>query len=205
MLLVLPCDGIDRCRPDNTGESMSISQIIKQCEVGSYSQAIEAVKRYVHNVGAKLKVCKPYAGPAGPEPTPSELSQLVSVLRRHPHVNTEPLQEFLRQDQRRLSSGIAASGLVLAQPYSKEEWNDAALKADETLNELKPKKSQAPRTSTNEERDQYCYEQKRAGKTWREIQRVVNGTPRWEPLESEQGVSQAARRYAERHNRKWPI
>jgi hypothetical protein len=55
----------------------TIAEVIRKAEAGDHGPAIEAVKRYIHNVGAKLEVCKPYAGPEGPEPTPSELSQLV--------------------------------------------------------------------------------------------------------------------------------
>jgi hypothetical protein len=62
-----------------------------------------------------------------------------------------------------------------------------------------------PRRSPNEERDRFCYEQKCAGMSWKGIRQAVNGRPDWEPIDTDQGLSQAAKRYAERHNKPWPI
>lgn len=69
-------------------------------------------------------MCPPYQGDPGPEPTPSELDRL----------GMESLREFIRQDQRRLSPGIPASGFVMTEPFDKAAWFHAALKLDEDLN-----------------------------------------------------------------------
>ena len=61
------------------------------------------------------------------------------------------------------------------------------------------------RQSGNEGRDRYCYTQLKAGKALKEIQTGVNRQQGWDPLETPQAVSQAAKRYAQRHGKKWPI
>jgi len=61
------------------------------------------------------------------------------------------------------------------------------------------------RVSTNEARDRFCYNQRKAGKALKEIQTKVNEKEGWEPLGTPQAVSGAAKRYAIRHGKKWPI
>jgi hypothetical protein len=65
-------------------------------------------------------------------------------------------------------------------------------------------KARKPR-SGNEARDGYCYEQLKAGTPLKRIQEMLNARKDWEPLCTEQAVSQAARRYAERHGKPWPV
>jgi hypothetical protein len=61
------------------------------------------------------------------------------------------------------------------------------------------------RRSGNEARDRYCYARLRARRPLAEIRAKVNATAGWEELYTNQGVSQAARRHAERHNLPWPL
>jgi len=55
----------------------------------------------------------------------------------------------------------------------------------------------------NESRDKYCYEQMMDGKTRAWIKNHVK--PAWYSIDSEQGISEAAKRYAKRHRLPWPI
>jgi hypothetical protein len=121
-----------------------ISEIIQQADAGDCGPAIEAVKRYIHNAGASLRVCRSYQGESGPEPTPAELAELVAVLCDHGSrlADMMPLQVWLWQDQRRLSPGIATSGMLLPQQHSPGEWVNAALRADAALNDLKRRAEQ---------------------------------------------------------------
>lgn len=125
----------------------TVSDAIRRAESGDYRLAVECVKKYLHNRAAELRGRKPYeeskeGGPV-PEPAPSELYQLAAVLRQH-HPDGGSLQEFILQEQRRLDSGIRASGLVLSGRFDPAKWNDAALRADLWLSDLKsPQKSAA--------------------------------------------------------------
>jgi hypothetical protein len=65
----------------------------------------------------------------------------------------------------------------------------------------KPRKRQ----SSNEARDRFCYAQLKVGTTLKEIRAAVNSRQGWEPLATDQAVSQAAKRYAQRHGKEWPI
>jgi hypothetical protein len=54
-------------------------------------------------------------------------------------------------------------------------------------------------------RDKYCYDRMTKGDTLAKIKEAVNRRKKWEPLYTEPGVSQAAKRYAKKHGKKWPI
>jgi hypothetical protein len=57
----------------------------------------------------------------------------------------------------------------------------------------------------NDARDKTAYELRRKGKSLQEIKNQINAKRRWQPLESVQGVSAAAKRYAQRNNLPWPV
>ncbi len=116
---------------------MNTSEIVKSHNI---IESLEATKRYIFGIAEKLKLAKPFAGNAGPLPTIKELQDLVNLLANHArghNVDSTPLLDFLRQEKKRLSPGIVASGLTLAGKFDKAVWNDAALKVDECLNVIK--------------------------------------------------------------------
>ena len=63
----------------------------------------------------------------------------------------------------------------------------------------------AKKRNPNDPRDAYIYREMKAGTTHAAIRTHVNNHEGWEPLHTEQGISQAAKRYAERHNKPWPL
>jgi hypothetical protein len=63
----------------------------------------------------------------------------------------------------------------------------------------------ASKKNASDERDKFAYTSLTDGKTLQEIKNKINSKRKWEPLESVQGVSAAAKRYAERHSLPWPI
>lgn len=55
-------------------------------------------------------------------------------------------------------------------------------------------------------RNKYCYDCRAAGQSLQAIKNAVNARDdEWEPIDSLQGISQAAKRYAELFNKPWPI
>lgn len=60
------------------------------------------------------------------------------------------------------------------------------------------------RASEHDPRDRYCYEQIADGTTLKLIREGVIRRRRWEPIDTVQGVSHAAKRYALRHSLRWP-
>jgi hypothetical protein len=54
-------------------------------------------------------------------------------------------------------------------------------------------------------RDKYIYERMKKGDSLKKIMEDVNRRRRWEPLTTTQGVSQAAKRHAEKHGLTWPL
>lgn len=67
----------------------------------------------------------------------------------------------------------------------------------------KAKAAIPPATNPNDARDKFCYDKMASGKTRAWIRNHLSTS--WEPLNSEQGVSAAAKRYAERRSLPWPI
>jgi hypothetical protein len=59
--------------------------------------------------------------------------------------------------------------------------------------------------NANDKRDSFIYSQMKAGVSLKDLLAIVNNRKAWEPLESEQGISAAAKRYAERQDKLWPI
>jgi hypothetical protein len=59
--------------------------------------------------------------------------------------------------------------------------------------------------SSNDPRDTFCYYQLKKGTSLKDIKIAVQKRKEWEPLNSEQAVWQAARRYAIRKGLPWPI
>jgi hypothetical protein len=57
----------------------------------------------------------------------------------------------------------------------------------------------------NGPRDKFIYDNLANGKSRAWIRNRINNRSSWEPLDTEQGVSAAARRYALRHRLSWPI
>jgi hypothetical protein len=55
----------------------------------------------------------------------------------------------------------------------------------------------------NEARDKFCYEQMLKGEPRKTIR--ANLECSWEQIESDQGITAAAKRYAKRNNKTWPI
>ena len=54
-------------------------------------------------------------------------------------------------------------------------------------------------------RDKYCYEQMAKGRSLKEIMAAVNKRKVWEPIATVQGISAAARRYANANVLPWPL
>jgi hypothetical protein len=108
---------------------------------------------------------------------------------------------------------VGRAGLSSLPPRPELRWHELFLEINRSWAMVEgrlqaaspPEDKQRKRRSTNEDRDCYCYQQKKAGQTWRAIQEAVNNRSEWEPIDTEQGVSQAAKRYAERHDKPWPI
>jgi hypothetical protein len=63
----------------------------------------------------------------------------------------------------------------------------------------------SPKPSPNDPRDKFCYQMKTRKKSNAWIKLKVDERKRWEPITTEAGIPQAARRYAERKNLPWPI
>lgn len=61
------------------------------------------------------------------------------------------------------------------------------------------------RPNGNDARDKFIYDRLRKGHTLAGIRSELDGRSGWEILTSEQGISQAAKRYAGRHELPWPI
>jgi hypothetical protein len=85
--------------------------------------------------------------------------------------------------------------------HRRDLYDQLLLFVDETIELLKPRRREAH----NEARNRYCYNQLRAGKSLKDIRLNVNARQGWNPLESYQAVSQAAKRYAQRHGLPWPL
>lgn len=54
-------------------------------------------------------------------------------------------------------------------------------------------------------RDKYCYERMAAGDSLKGIREAVNARQAWDSLDTDQGVSEAAKRYATIHGKRWPV
>ncbi|MBM3996837.1 MAG: hypothetical protein FJ303_22185 [Planctomycetes bacterium] len=61
------------------------------------------------------------------------------------------------------------------------------------------------KTGKSNPRDKYCYERLKKGDSLKAIMEAVNDRPTWEPLYTSQAVSQASRRYAQKHGKPWPL
>jgi hypothetical protein len=70
---------------------------------------------------------------------------------------------------------------------------------------LRRNQSQVTKHNANDPRDSYIYHALAQGNTLHEIKNEVNTHHEWELIETEQGISQAAKRYAKRHGLTWPI
>jgi hypothetical protein len=99
-------------------------------------EAVRAVERYVFREGANRKLCRPYQGPEGPEPSPAELYDLIDELRswsirNSSPIDTGPIREFGAAERRRLAgdSPIIVSGFV----PSRAAWEQAPGGADEVI------------------------------------------------------------------------
>jgi hypothetical protein len=57
----------------------------------------------------------------------------------------------------------------------------------------------------NDPRDRFCYTSLKNGESLKWIMQEVNKRKKWESLSTEQAVSQAAKRYAERKELPWPL
>jgi hypothetical protein len=75
-----------------------------------------------------------------------------------------------------------------------------------------PSDSQRPPTlkqqnssGTVNPRDKYCYNRMSRGDSLQVIKNAINRRRGWDPLDTIQGVSAAAKRYAIKHGRPWPI
>jgi hypothetical protein len=62
-----------------------------------------------------------------------------------------------------------------------------------------------PKRSPNDPRDEFCYKQLKRKRSLAQLMLEVNEREDWERLESEQAVSQAAKRYASRRSLVWPL
>jgi hypothetical protein len=60
------------------------------------------------------------------------------------------------------------------------------------------------RASEHDPRDKYCYEQIADGTPLKTIREGVTLRKWWEPIDTVQGVTHAAKRYAVRHSLRWP-
>src|SRR5262249_3143531 len=65
--------------------------------------------------------------------------------------------------------------------------------------------SLTPKTSANDARDRFCYKALKAGRSLAWVRGQVAKRKRWEELATPQGVSQAAKRYADRNGLDWPV
>ena len=83
---------------------------------------------------------------------------------------------------------------------------DVFQRAVEKLSDSSPSETPpASKENPNDKRDKFAYTSLKAGKSLQVIKNKINNRRTWEPLESVQGVSAAAKRYAERHSLPWPI
>jgi hypothetical protein len=120
--------------------------------------AIEAIKCFLHNEGARRELCAPYCQPSKltevPEPTLQDLFDLIDelcswvvrgILSRGVVFDVLPLREFRSAEIPRPSTGRAAipsSGFSLTnEPFGRKltnaEWKGYAGRADVALNLLK--------------------------------------------------------------------
>jgi hypothetical protein len=89
-------------------------------------------------------------------------------------------------------------------------WRNAVVSAmnDHTagiVTELEQQQASLRPASKMNPRDKYCYERMKKGDLLKAIMAAVNRRKGWEPLETVQGVSQAAKRHARKHGLKWPL
>jgi hypothetical protein len=105
--------------------------------------AIEEVKRYIHNEGANRKLCARYQGDSGPTPSHAECLELLDGLRdwciRYKLFElASSLQAFrypvLGSSGTPVTSGLALPSAVMPRDDS---WRQAALRIDEALSALK--------------------------------------------------------------------
>ena len=70
-----------------------------------------------------------------------------------------------------------------------------------------PSQTAAPKENPNDKRDEFAYTSLKAGKSLQVIKNKINNRRAWQPLESLQGVSAAAKRYAlrQRPPLPWPV
>jgi hypothetical protein len=105
---------------------------------------VEAAKRYIYAEAASRGSSAPYQGPSGLTPTPAELPALIDGLREwavrnSSAIDTDPLLTFRHVDLNRQgkSAILCGSGSFLSWPPGQGEWERAAQRAVEALNELK--------------------------------------------------------------------
>lgn len=70
---------------------------------------------------------------------------------------------------------------------------------------LSSEKRQGTRQNSNDNRDKFCYEKLKAGKTLAWIKSHIGKNSSWDSVETEAGISAAAKRYSQRKNLPWPL
>jgi hypothetical protein len=116
----------------------------------------------------------------------------------HPQTMWRLLGKAARQLEREVSSGID-----LQIGPGRHQGNGAA--EGGTRGNTRHEDGVLVIANPNDPRDKFIYEHMAKGKTRAWIRNRVSARKPWERLESDQGVSDAARRYAVRHNLPWPI
>jgi hypothetical protein len=92
-----------------------------------------------------------------------------------------------------------------------EMWHDIKKRvgeyADALLAALNPdgaNRKALRKASANDPRDKFCYDSLKKRKSLKWIKDALSKRSQWEPLSTTQGISQAAKRYADRHSLPWP-
>jgi hypothetical protein len=90
-----------------------------------------------------------------------------------------------------------------------KEHLDIAKRQLDALNQIASKiqpQRKRKTKSPNDDRDEYCYEQIKAQKkSLAAIRTEVNGNKDWDAIYTDQGISEAAKRYAKRKGLPWPV
>jgi hypothetical protein len=132
------------------------------------------------------------------------------LSRYHPDAEILPLKHWSEIGE----LAILCDHERCKKPAMKEKeirsWKSTVISAMSThtagiVSEIEQRRTALGAPAKPNPRDKYCYERMKKGDSLKKIMATVNNRRRWYPLDTIQGVSQAAKRHAQNHGLKWPV
>jgi hypothetical protein len=132
------------------------------------------------------------------------------LSRHHPDAELLPLVQWSEIGELGILSDFQRGKKANMSDKEIIEWRSNVVSAmsghtERIVSELKQQRASHRTSAKVNPRDKYCYEGIKKGDSLKEIMDAVNVRRQWEPLTTVQGVSQAAKRHAEKHGLKWPL